>query len=165
MDVLNLGVTAVVGIISGAITAYVTTRLRMREETARWERDLAAKFAEVGASNPVEAERLAAQFAAGFLIIEQAGEERERVYIPLRGVLVVGRVASNDIVIASPNVSRRHFEIRATGDGVRVTDLGSSTGTELNGRRLTSDSVLLSPGDILSVGGTRLTFQSLRTSA
>ncbi len=37
------------------------------------------------------------------------------------------------MVLGDPNVSRRHAELRRAGDGVVVTDLGSTNGTRVNG--------------------------------
>jgi len=51
--------------------------------------------------------------------------------------LVVGRAVTSDVPIYDPTISRRHAEITLTENGVRVTDLGSSNGTFLNGAKIT----------------------------
>src|ERR1051326_7514402 len=51
--------------------------------------------------------------------------------------LVVGRAVTSDVPIYDPTISRRHAEIVLTETGVRVTDLGSSNGTFLNGAKIT----------------------------
>lgn len=51
--------------------------------------------------------------------------------------LVVGRAVTSDVPIYDPTISRRHAEIVLTATGVRVTDLGSSNGTFLNGAKIT----------------------------
>src|SRR5712691_3942973 len=51
--------------------------------------------------------------------------------------LVVGRAVTSDVPIYDPTISRRHAEIVLTDSGVRVTDLGSSNGTFLNGAKIT----------------------------
>ena len=51
--------------------------------------------------------------------------------------LVVGRAVTSDVPIYDPTISRRHAEIVLTENGVRVTDLGSSNGTFLNGAKIT----------------------------
>lgn len=48
----------------------------------------------------------------------------------------VGRETDNDIVAADQSVSRHHAEIRATGDGWEVVDLGSTAGTWVGGQRV-----------------------------
>jgi len=69
--------------------------------------------------------------------------------------VVVGRDASADIVIDTPNVSRQHARIEVTEEGYRVTDLGSTNGTWLNGERVTG-TVTVVPADDLRVGPHRL---------
>jgi adenylate cyclase len=66
--------------------------------------------------------------------------------------LVLGRAQDNDLVLPSDCVSRRHAQLSATAEGVRVSDLGSRNGTELNGHRLGKVSRLLEPGDVVSLG-------------
>jgi len=71
--------------------------------------------------------------------------------------LVIGRLPECDIVLADSNVSRRHAELRRKGDGVFVTDLGSTNGTRVNGAPVREQ--LLASGDEVSVGSTRLIFE------
>ena len=66
--------------------------------------------------------------------------------------LVLGRAQDNDLVLPSDCVSRRHAQLAATAEGLRVSDLGSRNGTELNGHRLGKVSRLLEPGDVVSLG-------------
>jgi hypothetical protein len=47
--------------------------------------------------------------------------------------LVVGRSAQCDVVLNDPTVSRRHAELRRSGNEVVVVDLGSTNGTRVNG--------------------------------
>jgi FhaA, N-terminal domain/FHA domain len=71
--------------------------------------------------------------------------------------LTLGRSRSSDVMIDDANVSRSHAEIRAHGSSWVITDLGSTNGTRLNGRRVTQPEVL-GPGDEIEVGTTTLTF-------
>ena len=71
--------------------------------------------------------------------------------------LVIGRLPECDVVLADSNVSRRHAELRRKGDGVFVTDLGSTNGTRVNGTPVREQ--LLNSGDEVSVGSTRLIFE------
>ena len=64
--------------------------------------------------------------------------------------LLVGRAASSDIPIFDPTISRRHAELISTATGVKVSDLGSSNGTFVNGERV--DDATLEPGDELAFG-------------
>ena len=56
--------------------------------------------------------------------------------------LTVGRDESRDIVLPDAQVSRLHLQVFLANGQVVVEDLGSSNGTLLNGRRLTSPAIL-----------------------
>lgn len=69
----------------------------------------------------------------------------------------IGRSKNADCVLADPNVSRRHAELRRsqTGDWT-IADLGSTNGVKVNGRRVSS--TRLSPGDQVTLGTTTFVF-------
>jgi len=62
----------------------------------------------------------------------------------------VGRVASCDLPIQDPTVSRRHAELELAGAGVRVRDVGSTNGTYLDGVRVID--ALATPGSRVAFG-------------
>src|ERR1700710_2480835 len=62
----------------------------------------------------------------------------------------VGRVASCDLLVQDPTVSRHHAELELAGAGVRVRDVGSTNGTYLNGSR--GADALAPPGSPSSFG-------------
>jgi adenylate cyclase len=64
--------------------------------------------------------------------------------------LLVGRAASSDIPIFDPTISRRHAKLISSAAAVRVSDLGSSNGTFVNGERV--EDATLTPGDELVFG-------------
>lgn len=70
--------------------------------------------------------------------------------IPVGTSLRVGRQDSNDIVLASPRVSRQHAKLNRIGDNLYVQDLGSANGTFVNGERITKEAVKLQAGDELA---------------
>jgi hypothetical protein len=70
---------------------------------------------------------------------------------------VIGRSRECDLVLDDPNVSRRHAEIRREDGAWAIRDLGSTNGIKLNGRR--SQGGPLSPGDEITLGVSRLTFE------
>ncbi len=74
------------------------------------------------------------------------------------GGATIGRSRSCDVMLDDPNLSRAHAEVRPRGGSWVVTDLGSTNGSRLNGRRLDGTEVL-KPGDELEFGTTRLTFE------
>ena len=66
--------------------------------------------------------------------------------------VVVGRSREADIVLADPNVSRRHAELRRDESGWQVMDLGSTNGIKVNGQRV--NQAALGPGDRITIGVT-----------
>jgi len=58
--------------------------------------------------------------------------------ITVRHDIVIGRGADCNLRLSAPQISRRHCFLRVRGDSVSVTDLDSSNGTYLNGRRIES---------------------------
>jgi hypothetical protein len=79
--------------------------------------------------------------------------------VPVRSSrVVVGRSRECDVRVDDGNVSRRHFELVQEGPTAWVVlDLGSTNGTEVNGRRV-SKKVRLDDGDRITIGGTELVF-------
>jgi DNA-binding NtrC family response regulator len=66
--------------------------------------------------------------------------------------VVVGAHASCDLVLADPQVSRRHAELAITPQGIRVKDLGSTNGTWYQGTRVTE--AVVPAGATIKVGDT-----------
>ena len=69
----------------------------------------------------------------------------------------IGRLPECNVVLNDPNVSRRHAEVRAQGDGFVLVDLGSTNGVKVNGVRVTQHQ--LADGDQVSIGNTRMEFE------
>ena len=70
----------------------------------------------------------------------------------------MGRSRQCDVMVDDPNVSRNHAEVRPRGGSWVLTDLGSTNGSRLNGRRVEGSEVL-KPGDEIEVGTTVLRFE------
>ena len=78
-----------------------------------------------------------------------------------RAALILGRDEVADVQIVEASVSRRHALIQTDGGTVRVTDLGSSSGTRINGAKLTPDlPSSLDPGDFVQLGRVTMTFHA-----
>ncbi len=93
------------------------------------------------------------------LVVERGPVPTTR--IPLQSEqLTIGRSAGNDLVLADPEVSRRHIRIVRRADGFAVEDTGSTNGTFVNGQRITH-LTLLQDGDTIDLGDTvRLRYMS-----
>lgn len=85
------------------------------------------------------------------------GEGGQRRKVPVGASLIVGRAADNGLVLKDTAASRRHVEIRATGDSYLCRDLGSRNGTIVNGSP--TNVCELSNGDRVLIGETVLRFE------
>jgi Protein of unknown function (DUF3662)/FHA domain len=70
----------------------------------------------------------------------------------------IGRSRGCDVVLSDPNVSREHAEIRPRGGSWVLTDLGSTNGSRVNGRRIDRPEVI-KPGDEIELGTSAITFE------
>ncbi|MEO2088758.1 MAG: HD domain-containing phosphohydrolase, partial [Gemmataceae bacterium] len=64
----------------------------------------------------------------------------------------VGRLAHFELILDDPSVSRRHAEIRRTGEAWAVRDLESTNGTYINGTRVGAGDHPLAARDIVQFG-------------
>ncbi|MFI1052486.1 FHA domain-containing protein [Streptomyces griseoruber] len=86
-----------------------------------------------------------------------AGPDAGGVHLLHGGQVRVGRSAEADVPLDDPDVSRLHCAVTLTPDGrATVTDLGSTNGTTLDGGRIQSRPVRLTPGALLRVGESAL---------
>jgi hypothetical protein len=70
---------------------------------------------------------------------------------------VLGRSDDAECVLRDPNVSRRHAELRQDASGQwEISDLGSTNGVKVNGRRVTE--APLREGDQVTIGTTTFRF-------
>ena len=72
---------------------------------------------------------------------------------------LIGRLSDCRIMISDGNTSRHHAEIRRSGSGFVINDLGSTNGTYLNGERLATER-RINDGDIITVGSVNLRFEA-----
>jgi len=86
--------------------------------------------------------------SAGYFLLasDRAGEK-----IALnKSAVVLGRDESSDIVVANPQVSRRHCLLQLSARGLGFKDLESANGVYINGIRAKDG--FLHPGDRISLG-------------
>ncbi len=100
--------------------------------------------------------------------LEELGVQREVAVLSWNGrrrVLdkrrsVLGRSRDADVQIEDANVSRRHAEIVQEGSTFWLVDLGSTNGTEVDGKRV--QRARLADGSRFTVGETTVTFSTER---
>lgn len=80
------------------------------------------------------------------------------------GTHVLGRDPSVELLLDSPEVSRRHAVVRVEGPTVSIEDLESKNGTFVSGERLASRRRLVE-GDVIRIGSLTVTFQSTDSTA
>lgn len=73
-------------------------------------------------------------------------------------IVTIGRVPESVIMLEDPNVSRNHAEIRPSGEGFVLADVGSTNGTKINGIRVSER--VLNDGDELTFGSTTFRFEA-----
>ena len=74
----------------------------------------------------------------------------------VKGVVFMGRDPENDIVLPSPAVSRKHCMIRGNGLVFTISDLKSTNGLLVNGRKVKH--ARLYHGDVICIDGFIMTF-------
>jgi pSer/pThr/pTyr-binding forkhead associated (FHA) protein len=88
-------------------------------------------------------------------VLDIVRNDGARDRLPMTGkITTVGR-AKADLVLTDSRVSRRHGEFEVGPDGVTYRDTGSTNGSLLNGRAVTS--AVLKPGDVLKLGDSSVT--------
>src|SRR5258708_19822703 len=87
-------------------------------------------------------------------LVATAGPGAGRAVAMANSLATVGRHATNDLVIADPQVSGVHLELRRVGERVHLRDAGSTNGTCLGSHRVTD--IELAQGGQIVIGGTTL---------
>ena len=84
-------------------------------------------------------------------LIALSPDQPEKEY-EISGGVSIGRATDNNICLAGETVSRYHAIIEERGGAFWLSDLGSATGTTVNGVPIISERRLLD-GDVISFGG------------
>jgi hypothetical protein len=75
--------------------------------------------------------------------------------------VTIGRLPECTVTITDPRASRHHAEVRPSGNGYVVVDLGSTNGTSLNGAAVgAGPGRVLEDGDEITVGATTIRFEA-----
>ena len=109
------------------------------------------------AAAPDDAETLEDLDTREWVLIRYVGQPLGAfIPLPLEG-LKVGRAPENHLCLPEPEVSRHHARLKVSAnlEAVELSDLGSTNGVFVNGRRVYADPgpVRLAAEDVLRVGG------------
>ena len=92
-----------------------------------------------------------------YLLLAAGDHGAERTIALTGPVTRLGRGADADVRLPDTGVSRLHAEVRLDGGRPTLVDLGSTNGTTLNGRRVTSGPLV--DGDAIGLGSSALVFR------
>jgi len=87
------------------------------------------------------------------------GPDKGKETMLQKPVVLIGSLAENDLVLTDPTVSRRHAAVEEKANGYVIRDLDSTNGTQLDGIRVRE--AYLSPGSVISLGQTEISFSPL----
>lgn len=133
-DSAVIALSTLAGLISGLITAYVTSSLKLKAEKEKWDREFALKYLEAKFSDATHAQEIASRYAIAFLAVVEITDDGfegspRKVFIPGGFRLVAGRSPTCDIVLNHPDISREHIMFKADDKDVWIQDLGTRAGT------------------------------------
>ncbi|NTW60145.1 MAG: sigma 54-dependent Fis family transcriptional regulator [Nitrospirae bacterium] len=101
----------------------------------------------------------------GPLIVKKArftvknGKDAGKELVIQKAFVMIGTLPGSDLVLTDPTVSRRHAEVEERSDGYVLRDHNSTNGTFLDGVRVRE--AYLSPGSVIRLGQTEMTFSPL----
>ncbi len=95
---------------------------------------------------------------AHLLLVHEPGKPMRQVKLGA-APLKVGRTPDNELVLPLPEISRQHCLLQVQGSQVVLTDMGSTNGTYVEGRRLTAP-MALSDGAHVGLGSFTLVYRS-----
>jgi len=94
---------------------------------------------------------------ASLVITTSPVDQQGKLYRLSRRTLAGGRDPSREIQITDPKVSRKHFLLRAEGEGHMIVETKAKNGILVNGNPI-EEQHLLADGDEIQVGETVLTY-------
>src|SRR6516162_8647803 len=97
------------------------------------------------------------------IVVTQDGAKIAQKCVP-PGDYVIGRDGSCDIPVASETVAHRHAQLTINYDHALIEDLGSDSGTFVNGQRVT-ESTRLWPNQKIKVGSATVELRRLKAAA
>ncbi len=88
--------------------------------------------------------------------LEYQIDDEVKVFYLAKDAVVIGKLPTNDIELQDNTVSRQHCRLQRAGKGFKLSDLNSTNGCYVNGRRVQAK--VLEVGDKITIGRTLLSF-------
>jgi adenylate cyclase len=88
--------------------------------------------------------------------LEFLADDEMKVFYLSKDSVVIGKLPDNDIELRDNTVSRQHCRLQRSGKGFKLSDMNSTNGCYVNGRRVQSKA--LEVGDKITIGRTILTY-------
>ena len=88
-------------------------------------------------------------------LVAQSGPDAGKSFLLASEQNLIGRETSAQVVLSDPTVSRRHAMIRVDADHATISDLGSQSGTQVDGEVI--QGVRISVGDRIALGQSEFT--------
>ena len=150
------------------LVARPWVRLRSDETLSRGDVRVTATMADAGEATPdaaavapprsdtaVHAQADSGDAGRATLVVRTDGGAPTRFELSAP-LISIGRDQDNDVIVDDPQVSRHHCQLKLQHGMYALTDLGSSNGSAVNGRRVTEQA--LRAGDVISIGRTTLEY-------
>lgn len=118
------------------------------EDIVGVDHDSTEAFRPVRRPDAGDAPRVEGKFR--YALVVESGPQTGLTYVLGDGETAAGRAAEAQIFLEDVTVSRHHAVFAVDGEGLTVTDLGSTNGTYVNGRR--HETAALAPGDEVMLG-------------
>ena len=88
-------------------------------------------------------------------LMARSGPDAGKSFLLASAQNVIGRDSSAQVILSDPTVSRRHAMLRVDADRTTISDLGSQSGTQVDGEMVTG--VDISVGDRVVIGQSEFT--------
>src|SRR5258706_10104865 len=86
-----------------------------------------------------------------YLVVVDGIEPGRRIQIAAAATITIGRAAPSEVVLHDPEISRAHCRVECLGFDMLITDLGSTNGTFIDGKRV-QGAARIANGGILRIG-------------
>jgi FHA domain-containing protein len=111
-----------------------------------------------GGGTAQEVQAAAASTPANVLVFRDRKNNKDVTFTLGKAEVSIGRSQDNDIVLTEGKISRRHAKVQFSEGGFLISDLNSSNGTFVNGKKITRP-VLLHEDDEILIGDSSMKFR------